>query len=32
MRAFNRRVATDPRVISTIFPGGDGMVVAVKVK
>jgi len=30
LRAFNRRVASEPRVISTIYPGGDGMVVAVK--
>lgn len=30
MRAFNRRVASEPGVISTIFPAGDGMVVAVK--
>ena len=30
MRAFNRRVAGDERLISTIFPAGDGMVVAVK--
>jgi len=30
IRAFNRRVAGEPRVISTIYPAGDGMVVAVK--
>jgi predicted O-methyltransferase YrrM len=30
MRAFNRRVASDPRVISTIYPAGDGMIIAVK--
>ncbi|HJW83663.1 MAG TPA: O-methyltransferase [Anaerolineae bacterium] len=30
MRIFNRRVAAEPRVISTIFPGGDGTLVAVK--
>ncbi len=30
MRAFNRRVAAEPRVLSTIYPGGDGMVIAVK--
>jgi caffeoyl-CoA O-methyltransferase len=30
-RAFNEYVAKHPRVISTIFPGGDGMVVAVKI-
>lgn len=27
---YNRRVATEPRVISTIFPAGDGISVAVK--
>lgn len=31
MRAFNQRVATEPRVISTIYPGGDGTVLAVRV-
>lgn len=31
MREFNRRVATDERLISTIFPAGDGMVLAVKI-
>ncbi|MBM4422441.1 MAG: O-methyltransferase [Chloroflexi bacterium] len=31
IRAFNRRVAADPRVISTIFPGGDGTLIAVKI-
>lgn len=31
MRAFNRRVANEPRVLSTIYPAGDGTVVAVKV-
>lgn len=30
MDAFNRRVAADPRVVSTIFPAGDGMLVAAK--
>jgi caffeoyl-CoA O-methyltransferase len=30
-RAFNDYVAKHPRVISTIFPGGDGTLVAVKV-
>ncbi len=30
MRAFNRRVAGEPRVLSTIFPAGDGMVIAVR--
>jgi caffeoyl-CoA O-methyltransferase len=29
MRAFNQRLADDPRLISTIFPAGDGMAVAV---
>ncbi len=28
---FNRRVAFDPRVISTIFPAGDGTLIAVKI-
>lgn len=32
MQAFNQRVADEPRVISTIFPAGDGMIVAVKIK
>lgn len=32
MQAFNKRVASHPRLISTIFPAGDGMVIAVKVK
>jgi len=31
-RAFNQHVADEKRVISTIYPGGDGMVVAVKIK
>lgn len=31
MRALNERVAGDSRLISTIYPGGDGMVIAVKV-
>jgi predicted O-methyltransferase YrrM len=30
IRAFNQRVAEDRRLISTIYPAGDGMVVAVK--
>ncbi|HZD57380.1 MAG TPA: O-methyltransferase [Anaerolineales bacterium] len=30
IQAFNKRVAEDPRLISTIYPAGDGMVVAVK--
>ncbi len=29
MRAFNRRCAAEPRLVSTIFPAGDGMVVGV---
>lgn len=32
IRDFNALVAQDPRVISTIFPAGDGMVVATKVE
>lgn len=31
MRRFNQRVAADPRGLSTVYPGGDGMVVVVKV-
>jgi predicted O-methyltransferase YrrM len=31
MAAFNRQVALEPRVISTIFPAGDGTVIAVKI-
>lgn len=31
MHQFNRKVAAEPRVISTIFPAGDGTLVAVKV-
>jgi predicted O-methyltransferase YrrM len=30
MRRFNKRVAADRRVLSTIFPAGDGTVLAVK--
>ena len=30
IREFNRRVAGDERVISTIFPAGDGTLIAVK--
>jgi predicted O-methyltransferase YrrM len=30
MIAFNRRVAAEPRIFSTIFPAGDGTIVAVK--
>jgi predicted O-methyltransferase YrrM len=29
--AFNQRVATEPRVISTIYPGGDGTLLAVRI-
>jgi len=32
MAAFNRQVAGDSRVISTIFPAGDGTLVAVKIR
>jgi len=31
MRSFNTRVAKDPRVISTIYPAGDGTLVAVRI-
>lgn len=31
IRAFNQRVAENPGLISTIYPAGDGMVVAVKI-
>lgn len=31
MRRFNQRVANEERVISTIFPAGDGTVLAVKI-
>jgi len=31
MDAFNRKAAADPRLLSTIFPAGDGTLVAVKV-
>jgi caffeoyl-CoA O-methyltransferase len=30
MRVFNRRVAAQERLISTIYPAGDGMLVSVK--
>lgn len=30
MREFNQKVAEDNRLMSTIYPGGDGMVIAVK--
>jgi predicted O-methyltransferase YrrM len=29
MRSFNRRFAAEPRLISTIFPAGDGMLIGV---
>lgn len=32
MQGFNRRLAEEPRVIASIYPGGDGMVVAVRVE
>lgn len=31
MRAFNRQVARDPRLLSTIYPAGDGTIIAVKI-
>ena len=31
MDAFNRKAASDPRLLSTIFPAGDGTLVAVRV-
>jgi len=30
IQAFNRRVANESRVISTIYPAGDGMILAVR--
>jgi predicted O-methyltransferase YrrM len=30
LRAFNRRLAEDPRMVSLIFPAGDGLAVAVR--
>ncbi len=30
MRAFNRRVAEDERLLSTVYPAGDGMLISVK--
>jgi len=30
MRAFNRRFASEPRLLTTIFPAGDGTLVGVK--
>ncbi len=32
MRAFNQRVAGEPRVLSTIYPAGDGTLLAVKLR
>jgi caffeoyl-CoA O-methyltransferase len=32
LRAFNRRLAEDPRMVSLIFPAGDGIAVAVRRK
>jgi predicted O-methyltransferase YrrM len=32
MREFNRRIAENPKLLSTIYPGGDGMVIAVKIE
>lgn len=32
IRAFNKHAAADPRGVSAIYPGGDGMVVVVKVR
>ena len=31
IRKFNSHVAQDQRVLSTIYPAGDGMLVAVKI-
>ncbi|MFU8771194.1 MAG: O-methyltransferase [Anaerolineales bacterium] len=31
MRAFNQRVAADPRVLSTVYPAGDGTIIAVRI-
>jgi predicted O-methyltransferase YrrM len=30
IRSFNHRLATESRLISTVFPAGDGMAIAVK--
>jgi len=30
VRAFNQKVAEDPRVVSHLYPAGDGMLIAVK--
>lgn len=32
MRTFNQQIASDPRVLSTIYPAGDGTLVAVKIR
>jgi predicted O-methyltransferase YrrM len=29
MRTFNNRLASDPRMVSTIFPAGDGLAIGV---
>lgn len=31
IKAFNRRIAAEPRVMSTIYPAGDGTLIAVKI-
>lgn len=31
MRVFNQRVAADPRVLSTVYPAGDGTIIAVRI-
>ncbi len=31
IRAFNDQIARDPRLLATIYPGGDGMAIAVKI-
>jgi len=31
MQAFNRRVAAEPRALSTIYPAGDGTIISVKI-
>jgi predicted O-methyltransferase YrrM len=30
IRTFNRRAAEDDRLLATIYPGGDGILMAVK--
>jgi predicted O-methyltransferase YrrM len=32
MRSFNKRMANEPRLISTIFPAGDGTIIGVKTR